>query len=251
MNPAILHPRIFAATLATCGVIGTLAGVARAEATVNGEPAASEGHATGADAPKGSTGFQFALRTGYAIPLGAFDGGESMSDTFGGQIPFILDIGGKLNPSLFLGAYFGLGVGGTAGALSQSCTASNLSCATATVRYGVEILYGFNPAGSVNPWLGYGIGIEGTAVAISGTRADGTAFTGSLAGSGLEFAHLMGGADFRLGKIFGIGPFVDFSIGQYTHATIDTGTTPKIDGSISNTALHEWLTLGVRGVFWP
>lgn len=224
---------------ATCGVLASLSTAALAAES----------------APPASSGFQLGLRTGYAIPLGKVDEepvapGEpditAMSNTFGGQVPFIVDIGGKLSPSIFLGGFLGLGIGGAGGNLKTLCDGSGLSCSTATFRIGAEIFYGFIPDGSVNPWLGYGIGIESSGVGISGNGRSGT-----VALSGFEFAHLMGGADFRVSPIFGIGPFVDFSLGQYTRVTEDFGTGGRIEGSIANTTMHEWLTLGVRGVFWP
>ena len=67
---------------------------------------------------------------------------------------------------------------------------------------------------------------------------------------GFEYAHFMGGVDFRLNDGFGIGPVVDFSIGEYSHAHYDSGRTTT-DEDIQNKATHEWLTLGVRFVFFP
>jgi hypothetical protein len=61
----------------------------------------------------------------------------------------------------------------------------------------------------------------------------------------------MGGVDFRLNRIIGLGPFIDFSLGRYTTATIDDGVTAKRDGSIAKPALHEWFMVGARMVFFP
>lgn len=59
----------------------------------------------------------------------------------------------------------------------------------------------------------------------------------------------MAGTDFRLTKIFGIGPIVDFSCGQYSHLTTDE--PGRGGGAINNTSMHEWLTLGVKFLFFP
>jgi hypothetical protein len=54
----------------------------------------------------------------------------------------------------------------------------------------------------------------------------------------------------RLNHGFGIGPVVDFSIGEYSDAHYESGTS-SIDQDIQKTAAHAWLTLGVRFVFFP
>lgn len=186
-----------------------------------------------------------ALRTGAAIPLGSFADGEDLSGIFSVQVPLTVDIGGKIGHHVFLGGYLGVGIGGT-GDGAVFCRPSNVSCATASFRLGIEVQYHFLPARFANPWIGYGIGYESSAIGIS--RPDGT---GSYAGAGFELAHFMGGVDFRLGRVFGIGPFVDLSLAEFIHERVDTPGDPVRDGSISNTALHEWLFIGVRGVFFP
>jgi hypothetical protein len=199
--------------------------------------------------PPAHSGFQLALRTGYAIPLGSFDDepGADMSKIYSGQVPFIVDIGGKIGKYVFLGGYLGLGIGGTGDLLSPACDLSGASCATATFRTGIEVEYNFLPDRLANPWVGYGIGYESSAAGISVPGQSDRSFSGQ----GIEFAHLLGGVDFRLGRVFGIGPFVDFSVGEYFHAHIDVGNSTALDGSIDQTAIHEWLTFGVRGVFFP
>jgi hypothetical protein len=57
-----------------------------------------------------------ALRTGYSVPLGSVTENLSMSDSVSGQVPILIDIGGKPIPNLFVGGYLGLGFGGVAGA---------------------------------------------------------------------------------------------------------------------------------------
>ncbi len=71
----------------------------------------------GSSAPAARTGFQLAVRAGYAVPMGKFDAGagEDMSNVFSGQVPFTVDVGAKVTENIFLGGYAGLAVGGTAG----------------------------------------------------------------------------------------------------------------------------------------
>jgi len=196
--------------------------------------------------PPARTGFQMAVRTGFSLPMGESSDGEDMSDIYSGQVPIFLDIGGKVIPNLFIGGYFGLGFGGAAGRLGDICDAANATCTTVSVRLGVEAQYHFLPAGSANPWLGYGVGFESSGVGISAGGRDGTVTL-----TGFEFGRFGGGVDFRISRTFGIGPFLDFSVGNYSHAKYDLPGTVTDEGSIANTATHEWLTFGVRGVFFP
>ncbi|HET7538937.1 MAG TPA: hypothetical protein VFK05_03670 [Polyangiaceae bacterium] len=188
-----------------------------------------------AQTPKAHTGFQMDIRTGYSIPLGTLEGGANgsaatkMSDAVSGQVPFMLDIGGKVIPELFIGGYLGFGVGGA----GSNCP----NCSSVGLHVGAEVQYHILPAGFVNPWVGYGIGIESLAV------GDNT----SVGWGGFEFARFMGGADFRINKIFGVGPFVDLSMASFSTFS----DTQSNSHDINQTGIHEWLTLGVRFVFFP
>jgi hypothetical protein len=168
-----------------------------------------------------------------------------MSDAFSAQWPLMLEIGGKPIPNLFIGAYFLTGVGGAAGAAADTCSRANISCTGVNVRLGVELQYHVAPADKINPWFGYGIGYE--AGALSGT-ANGQDFTVSAAGP--EFAHLSAGLDFRLSRVFGIGPVASYSLGQYATLKVQQGGS-TVDGDIKEKALHQWLMLGGRVVFFP
>ncbi|MEO8875927.1 MAG: hypothetical protein ABI461_10090, partial [Polyangiaceae bacterium] len=110
--------------------------------------------------PKERVGFQMAIRTGYNIPMGNAATGLKMSDTFGGQVPVILDIGGKVHPNIFIGGYLGLGFGGCGNELG-----SNTTCLSDSLTIGAEILFSILPRGRVNPWVGYGIGLAASAIA--------------------------------------------------------------------------------------
>jgi hypothetical protein len=200
----------------------------------------------GEAAPEARTGFQMALRTGYQVPVGNAASGASMGDAFSGQVPLALDLGWKPIPNLFVGAYGSLGFGGTAGQTARECDQIQASCLTISFRIGLEAQYHFIPEGKVNPWVGYGIGLES-----SGFSVDKNGETKSLILAGWEYGHFMGGVDFRLSKTIGIGPFVDFSLGQYSHQSSQTPGSPQVDGDISNQALHEWILIGGRVVFFP
>jgi hypothetical protein len=181
--------------------------------------------------------------------VGKSTGGKdvSMGDVYGWQIPIIIELGGKPIPNLFIGGYLGLGFGGASGDTATACDRLKVTCAAASFRIGVEIQYHIMPAEKMNPWIGYGIGLESAAVA-----GEGNGNKVSNAVSGPEYAHLMGGLDFRLSKAIGVGPLVDFSIGTYTHQKIEAnGRTVEGDIDSSARATHFWLLVGGRLVIFP
>jgi len=176
-----------------------------------------------------------ALRTGYALPLGKAEEDLEMKDFASGQVPIFIEVGGKPIPHLFIGGYLGFGFGGPAGLLKEACGGR---CSAASFRIGVEGQLHILPAGLANPWLGYGIGLESIAIGTSGDDSVGLA--------GVELARFSAGVDFRLTKVFGVGPFVDFSMGNYSSISVGS-----LSADIERQAMHEWLTLGARFVFFP
>jgi hypothetical protein len=201
-----------------------------------------------AEPPPEQKGFQLALRTGVAIPFGTVSPTTSMSDAIGPQIPLIVDIGFKPTTSLFFGAYLGAAVGGTAGELKAACERYAVNCVGGWFRGGLLAQYNVHPDRTVNPWIGYGIGYE-----IGGTR--GSNIQNSIRNDvrGFEFAHLLGGLDFRIQDYFGIGPFIDGALGMYQVAKtkIDSGGYVLTAGSNDGTSFHLWLILGIRAVMRP
>ena len=64
----------------------------------------------------------------------------------------------------------------------------------------------------------------------------------------------MAGADYRVSEVVCIGPFADFALGQYGSASLEAtrnGVSKKSNGDLANPSLHEWLTLGLKGTFFP
>ncbi|HYQ02762.1 MAG TPA: hypothetical protein VER96_29025 [Polyangiaceae bacterium] len=194
--------------------------------------------------PERHTGFQMALRTGVSFPFGEAVQDEKLNDVSSVRVPLVVDIGAKLIPKLFVGGYFGFGLGGASGALRKWCNSDGESCSSLDFRFGVEAQYHFQPGGAVNPWLGYGFGYESLTVSRDTGRS-----SGSLDLGGLEFAHLMGGADFRISRLFGVGPFIDLSLGKFSKVTNDTSFS-STSGEAPH-ATHGWLMLGARFVLLP
>ena len=206
------------------------------------------------DAPRARVGFQLALRTGLSFPMGSVGGntvngqtGDSLSNQFSAQVPLILDVGAKLTPSIFLGGYASFAFGGSGDAFrATECPGAARGCSGGEVRLGAEIQYNFQPAERLNWWLGYGAGFESASASSTGAG-----FNYSETFTGFELARLSGGVDYRASRHFGIGPFIDLALGEYTHAHYENANQQVLDTSPDPRSLHAWLTLGVRGVLFP
>ncbi len=213
------------------------------DGAAEGAPPAKQG------VPAARTGFQISLRTGVAVPLGEVEKGSSMSDFFTPQVPLIADIGVKVIPEVFLGGYLGLSAGGVGDKLKAPCDLANVDCMAVGFRFGVQGQFHFAPDARWNPWVGYGIGYE-----IAGASGEKNGNKATAALGGVEFAHLMAGVDYRISRVVGIGPYADFSLGQYSIAALETtinGRKTKVDGDIKDTTLHQWLLIGVKVTFFP
>ena len=171
------------------------------------------------------------LRLGYALPMGSAVEGGKMSEEVSGQIPIWLDAGYMVTPNVLIGLYGQYGFV----SLKQSCD----GCSAHDIRFGVQGQYHFSPAESVDPWLGLGVGYE-----ILGFSQSAQGQTVDISFKGFEFLNLQGGADFKVGNAFSVGPFLSFSLGQYSKASANDQSA-----DIDKTALHQWLTFGAKGTF--
>jgi hypothetical protein len=226
-------------------VVSACLGVASLAAAQEEDPEAAVAHRP----PPAHRGFQMALRTGYALPFGKATGssGGKMSDFVGGQVPLFIELGGKPIKHLFIGGYLGAAFGGVTGDAEDACESYEVDCDLAiTTRLGVEVQYHILPDQDLNPWVGYGVGLESTSIAVT----DGDE-NGNISNAGFEFARLSAGVDYRISRVFGVGPFADFSFGKYYSYQVDAPKFPDADGDIEDTAFHEWLTVGARFVFFP
>ena len=200
--------------------------------------------------PPASRFLQIAFRTGVAIPSGNISAAtnDAMSNDFGPQVPLLLELGVKVHPMIFLGAYGGPSFGWTGSDFSnaQCGSGSSRSCLGADWRVGLEVQVHFLPAERFNPWIGYGLGFEAASAWASGGGGAGT----GINLTGFELGRFAVGMDVRLSRYFGFGPFIGVDFGSYSHEHLQ-GTGGSVDGSIANTSLHEWTTLGVRAVLFP
>jgi hypothetical protein len=190
------------------------------------------------------TGFQMALSTGYAFALGSADGTISQSAFVSGQVPVLLEIGGKLFEPLFLGVYLGAGFGTAGGALSSTCATTGVSCSSRTIRGGLEGIWYILPAARFDPYVGLGFGVESTTVTTSSR-----AMTASLAAFGVEVPVIFG-ADYRLNRFIGFGPYVDLAVGSYQDIVVH-GSSSSLSGELGDKTTHVWFILGARATLFP
>lgn len=194
--------------------------------------------------PRARSNFQLAGRATYAVPLGRMSGvaGDEMRETLGGQVPFTIDLGWWLTRHLLVGGMISFGVGSASGHLQEHCEQSNVGCPTTTTRLGLQVAYHFAPTGDVDPWLGYGFGVESTSFHFHKESGHDTA-----SAYGLDFARLTAGLDVPLAKRAWIGPVFEFSAGQYIYSSAQAALDPLASGgAIHDRALHYWLGLGVK-----
>ena len=193
-------------------------------------------------------GFEASASIGYALPAGSTTGvpGDDLTHLFSGQVPIRLQIGGNVIPSLFIGGYASVAPGG-AGDGAPQCSNGTLSCNSTGVRGGVVLEYHFDTGALASPWLGYGFGYESNTVYLN---SNSSSAQGSVNVQGWDYAVLRGGVDFYLSQLMALGFYGEVSIGQYGHAT-ESAPNTNADADISNQALHQWISFGLRARVMP
>jgi hypothetical protein len=196
-------------------------------------------------------GVEIGFRTGYALPMGsATDQGSDpdMDNLVSGNVPLWFDLGVRATPNVLVGAYFQYGIGFPGDLIEDGCDMDGVDCSIPVVRLGAQFHYHVQPFQPVDPWVGLGLGYEWLTWSVEAAGED-----GSFTLSGFEFVNLQAGVDFGLGdeRRFGIGPFVAFSVAEYSSVSCDGAIGLDCDDDIEDKALHHWLTLGLRGVFVP
>lgn len=185
-----------------------------------------------ADSPSGS-GFELALRASVALPAGDASSNARLSGVVGVQFPLALDVGYRIGEYVFVGAT-GQYAFGTIG--SASCD-QGASCSQSGGQVGAEVL--FHPLGrpALDPWVGLGFGFEWLILSESSGGQSANASVG-----GFDWLVVTSGVDFALGPVR-LGPFVGFTMGEYTHLT--SGEV------ITNKALHFWVSAGLKFTVFP
>jgi hypothetical protein len=189
--------------------------------------------------------FSLGLRLGYAPAMGDAAKDQKMSDGVKSQIPIQLDGTYRVTRDVAVGGYFSYGFGQAD--LGGLCDVGGVDCSANVMRFGVQGTYTFNDVkAALVPWAGVGFGYEiGNAEAKDAT--DKVEFTYS----GFEFLNVQVGGDYRVNDQFSVGPYLSFSVAQYSKAKVENSLTPALnfDGDITDKGVHEWFGFGIRGKF--
>jgi hypothetical protein len=199
-------------------------------------------------------GFEFGLRTGVTVVLGdvgnpswmmaSVNSSHQWSYYVSNQFPLWLDVGYRLTPQLYAGAYFHYDFaltnqGTICGGEVYGYPLGDLTCSGSDVVFGVEAQYHLRPTRRVDPWLEAGLGYE----VFSFHENLNLAPISFGVNGGL--AHLGSGVDFKVGPALAIAPFAMLGLGMFTSCSFNLDNTNSC--SLPNPGLHELLTFGVRG----
>jgi hypothetical protein len=203
------------------------------------------------DVTQAQTGFEAGARLGYGIAMGKADADDNLSDTVSGQVPIWLDVGYRPIEALMVGLFFQYGFG-ILGSELDDCDIADASCSASDIRLGVQGHFHLRPREQLDPWLGLGIGYEWLTLS---QEARGTEISGTA--SGFEFLNLQVGLDIRVLEHFVVGPFLSFSLGQFSSSSAECSgncgliSSGSVSGDIDDKGLHQWLLIGARGAYAP
>src|SRR5262249_27170683 len=133
-----------------------------------------------AQAVEASTGFEFGARFGFGLPFGSSSGdsGDDFNKLFNNMIPLWFDVGYRVTPHVYVGAYLMYGFGSLSTQLHDAgCGSSGISCDLHDTRFGGNVHYHPNLGGFVDPWIGAGFGYEWVGFDVSPSASVGAAIT--------------------------------------------------------------------------
>jgi hypothetical protein len=167
-------------------------------------------------------GFAFGLRAGYAIPYGSANG-SSLSGVIPGAVHIGAELGYFLDPHFYLGGYFTFGFSVGDSTVGTACGDPEASCTATPIRFGAGARWHFLPNEKLDPWAGLGLGYE-----IVNITDQNSGQSASL--NGFE-AILQAGLDYKPKPFYGLGPFIESSLGHY---------------SGGDSLFHGWFDMGLR-----
>ncbi len=245
--------------LVALSALPALVATVDSHADERGAPAPAEQPAGGLPQSLARPGPQAALKVGFGLGAGVVYSGVSLTDTMSGAVPIQLDLGWRFLPEFYAGIY-----GQFAPVFRKNdpvtCPAG-FSCASQDWRVGIEAEVHFRPL-RFDPYIGLGVGYEILHSTASGTTplpntAAAAGVDVSATDRGREFVSVTLGIDWRFGRMFGVGPFISASAGEYNvHTGTQSVTVPGAPAMSSplpdvGHAGHELATLGLRGTFSP
>jgi hypothetical protein len=186
--------------------------------------------------------FGLGASLGVSIPMGEAQKDVDLSDTVAAEIPIEINARYTVIPKLDLGVYGGYAFGIVGGDAKDTCDDFDLDCSVRTWRLGLFGEYAFD-AGGMLPFVGASFGWEWGSI-----KFEEGSYWEKYGSSGWEFG-LKGGVDWKLGEKAKVGAFIGLAFGTYGKYTYEDSDDNEDDGDIEDTAMHEWLTIGVRGTF--
>ncbi|MCE9667672.1 hypothetical protein LY474_07575 [Myxococcus stipitatus] len=148
-------------------------------------------------------------------------GDVKLSDGAVGGVPFLVELGYRLSPKWFVGAY---------GQVSYILTSESplscpegFDCNAMQFRFGPQVQYHFSPEASFDPFVGVGFGMAILNVKNSGVLPVDTPagalnsdFEVDSTTRGPEFINVTVGGKWRLGESFSFGPYLTAGYATYT-----------------------------------
>src|SRR5512142_1242849 len=167
--------------------------------------------AAGAPAAVDDDGILFGIRGGWALPSGEIAPGERLKDLADSKLPLWLEVGYRFGGHVRAQLYFEL----APMTLASPCP-SGAACSAFDVRSGVSLHLHPAPRSWLDPWFGFGAGIEylqaTTPIAGGGVAA------WELSWYGLELP-VEAGLDLAVSDVFTVGPYAAVSFAQFTSAS--------------------------------
>jgi hypothetical protein len=171
------------------------------------------------------------VRGAYAWPFGDLVEDGEMKDVFDRMIPLWVDLTLRLGGGIELGPYFSYGWVSGGGPIEDFGDFGDAR----DMRIGAQLNYRLTPVGGFAPWIGVGAGWEWLSfdddLVVGATNIESDL-------NGFDFM-IQGGADFRLGSHLALGPFVAFSVGQFSNGDL-------LDLPGADEGWHEWLQVGAK-----
>lgn len=203
--------------------------------------------------PPGGAGFDLGLTVGFALPYGDAVGGTGGAHdaVVSSLVPVVVDAGYRINRMFTIGLF---GQYAIAQLKSGECP-QGASCLGTFIAAGAEAICHLPVAGRLAPRFGAGVGYEWLQIDISEPDLA-TTLTSSTTFRGAMLGLFEVGFDYRLAPELALGPIISFSFARYDRtssmisiADNTTTTLPSSSMEIPMKTVHEWLMIGVRGVF--
>ncbi len=197
------------------------------------------GLAAATSAQAASPGVHLGFRAGYSLPAGDATGSahDNLSRSVGAAIPLQFDATWE-----FAGKPIEAGIYASYGFGSKGSEMQNATGTISLMSFGAQLNFLPPSDGTTRHWFGLLIGRESMSYTVTKSS---TTLTSAITG---WQGGLQGGTEWAVADKFSIGPWVSATIGQYSNISISDGDV-TISGDPKNTALHQWISVGLRGSF--